>query len=236
MKKIAMMMLALAATLSFASCDSAGPGDYATDVAYGTVVSTMPVTLMTDANQQLVVADDSGLPAANRPYSPTYGQRALIYYTPLLTAEGQKSSQVKLHGYIHFDNAETAVMAAGEDLDYGQLSVDIYNEGGSYYLVHVTKKVIDMAMMFTATESKMSEHEFTLVLDEDEPVTNGYLNLTLAHGASEAEASATAIGASFFTFDMSDFADYVEGTTGVVITAKGINKSEPVEHSFMWAN
>ncbi|MBR5820709.1 MAG: hypothetical protein IKY68_05610 [Alistipes sp.] len=236
MKKIAMMMLALAATLSFTSCDSAGPGDYATDVAYGTVVSTMPVTLMTDANQQLVVADDSGLPTANRPYSPTYGQRALIYYTPLLTADGQKSSQVKLHGYIHFDRAETAVIAAGEEVDYGQLSVDIYNEGGNYYLVHVTKKVIDMAMMFTANESKMSEHEFTLVLDEDEPVTNGYLNLTLAHGASEAESSATAIGASFFTFDMSDFAAHIEGTTGVVITAKGINKSEPVKHRFMWAN
>ena len=236
MKKIAFLMLALAAMLSFTSCDSTDPGYNATDFAYRTVVSTMPVTLMTDSNQQLIVADDSGLPAANRPYMPTYGQRALIYYTSMEMGDGQKSNHIKLHGYIHFDRAETAVMAAGEELDYGQLSVDIYNNGSEYYLVHVTRTVLDMAMMFTATDGKLSEHEFTLVLDEDEPVKNGYLNLTLAHGASAAEENTTNIGAGFFTFDMTPFTSYMTDTIGVRITAKGINNANPVQHNFVWVN
>ena len=54
MKKIALMMMALAATLSFASCDSAET-EYATNVEYATVVSTMPVTFQTDANQTIIV-------------------------------------------------------------------------------------------------------------------------------------------------------------------------------------
>lgn len=230
MKKIAFMMLALAATLSFASCNES-ESDYATDVTYGNVIGTSPVTIMTDNNQQLVVADSSPIGGA---YAPTYGQRVLIYYKRMQSAQtGSESNMVKLFGYVHFDNAETAILAAGEEIDYGQLDVDIYRPD-TYYLVHATKRSLDMAMVFTATEGKLADHEFTLVLDEDEPIVDNYLNLTLAHGATEEEADVKNVGISFFTFDMTQFSAHSEGTSGILITASGIDSKDPVVHKFEW--
>lgn len=235
MKKIALMMMALAATLSFASCDSAET-EYATNVEYATVVSTMPVTFQTDANQTIIVADCA---TEIGTYSPSFGQRALIYYTPLQTADGKKSNQVKLYGYMHFDASETAILSPGEETDYGQYEVDIYRDyTGSYYLVHATKSVIDVVIASTGTPDKLADHGYTLVLDEDEPVEDGYLNLTLAHETTESEGTTNNYMLTPRTFDltMAPFADYIEGTTGVRITAKGLGSKDPVVHKFTWAN
>ena len=233
MKKIALMMLALAATLSFASCDSAET-EYATNVDYATVVGTMPVTLVTDSNQTLIVADCA---TEIGTYSPAYGQRALIYYTPLQTADGKKSNQVKLYGYMHFDASETAILSPGEETDYGQYEVDIYRDyTGSYYLVHATKSVIDVVIASTGTPDKLADHGYTLVLDEDEPVVDGYLSLTLAHETSEAETKTYVMTPRTFDLSSAPFAHYIEGTTGVRITAKGLGSKDPVVHKFTWAN
>lgn len=234
MKKIALMMTAFIAAFAMTACNESD-SDYATDVAYGNVTSTAPVTFMTDDNQMLVVADDSAV--GN--YTPDFGQRALIYYTPLQTADGKKSNQVKLYGYMHFDASETAILSPGEETDYGQIEVDIYRDyTGSYYLVHATKSVIDVVIASTGTPDKLADHGYTLVLDEDEPVEDGYLNLTLAHETTEAESSVTTYMLTPCTFDltMAPFADYIEGTTGVRITAKGLGSKDPVVHKFTWAN
>ena len=235
MKKIALMMMALAATLSFVSCDSTET-EYATNADYATVVGTMPVTLVTDSNQTLIVADCA---TEIGTYSPAYGQRALIYFSPLQSADGKLSNQIKLYGYMHFDDSETAMLAEGEETDYGQYEVDIYRDyTGSYYLVHATKSVIDVVIASTGTRDKVADHGYTLVLDEDEPVVDGYLSLTLAHETTEAESSVTTYIFTPRTFDltMAPFADYIEGTTGVRITAKGLGSKGPVVHQFTWAN
>lgn len=233
MKKIALMMMALAATLSFASCDSAET-EYATNVDYATVVGTMPVTLVTDSNQTLIVADCA---TEIGTYSPAYGQRALIYFSPLQSADGKLSNQIKLYGYMHFDDSETAMLAEGEETDYGQYEVDIYRDyTGAYYLVHATKKVLDMVIVSTGTPEKLSEHGYTLVLDEDEPVVDGYLNLTLAHETSEAETKTYVMTPRTFDLSSAPFAHYIEGTNGLRITTKGISSENPVVHQFTWAN
>lgn len=233
MKKIALMMMALAATFSFASCDSAET-EYATNVEYATVVSTMPVKFQTDANQTLIVADCA---TEIGTYSPAYGQRALIYFSPLQSADGKLSNQIKLYGYMHFDDSETAMLAEGEETDYGQYEVDIYRDyTGAYYLVHATKKVLDMVVVSTGTPEKLSEHGYTLVLDEDEPVVDGYLSLTLAHETSEAETKTYVMTPRTFDLSSAPFADYIEGTTGLRITTKGISSENPVVHQFTWAN
>ena len=233
MKNIALMMMALAATLSFASCDSAET-EYATNVEYATVVSTMPVTFQTDANQTIIVADCA---TEIGTYNPSFGQRALIYYTPLQTADGKKSNQVKLYGYMHFDASETAILSPGEETDYGQYEVDIYRDyTGTYYLVHATKKVLDMVIVSTGTPEKLSDHGYTLVLDEDEPVEDGYLNLTLAHETTEAELKTYVMTPRTFDLSSAPFAHYIEGTNGLRITTKGISSENPVVHQFTWAN
>ena len=95
-----------------------------------------------------------------------------------------------------------------------------------------------MVIVSTGTPEKLSDHGYTLVLDEDEPVVDGYLSLTLAHETTEAESSVTTYIFTPRTFDltMAPFADYIEGTTGVRITAKGLGSKDPVVHKFPWAN
>ena len=233
MKKIALMMMALAATLSFVSCDSTET-EYATNVDYATVVGTMPVTLVTDSNQTLEVAECA---TEIGTYSPAYGQRALIYFSPLQSADGKLSNQIKLYGYMHFDASETAILSPGEETDYGQYEVDIYRDyTGSYYLVHATKSVIDVVIASTGTPDKLADHGYTLVLDEDEPVVDGYLNLTLAHETSEAETKTYVMTPRTFDLSSAPFAHYIEGTNGLRITTKGISSENPVVHQFTWAN
>ena len=233
MKKIALMMTAFIAVFAMTACNESDM-DYAEEAAYGSVVSTSPVTFMTDSNQTLIVADyDTEIGT----YSPSFGQRALIYYTPLQTADGKKSNQVKLYGYMHFDDSETAMLAEGEETDYGQYEVDIYRDHtGSYYLVHATKKVLDMVIVSTGTPEKLSDHGYTLVLDEDEPVVDGYLSLTLAHETSEAETKTYVMTPRTFDLSSAPFAHYIEGTNGLRITTKGISSENPVVHQFTWAN
>lgn len=230
MKKIALMMTAFIAVFAMTACNESD-SDYATDVAYGSVVSTSPVTFMTDDNQTLVVADDSVV--GN--YTPDFGQRALIYYKRLQTANGAASNQIKLFGYYHFDNGDVETISEGEDNPYGDVDIDIWRPEGAYYLVHSTKKVIDMAVIFPATEAGIKNHTLTLVLDEEDPVDeNNLLKLTLAHSTSDTEAEAKETIATLYTFDLTPFTFHIEGTDGVTITTPGIKSEKPVSHSFLW--
>lgn len=230
MKKIALMMTAFIAAFAMTACNESD-SDYATDVAYGNVTSTAPVTFMTDDNQMLVVADDSVV--GN--YTPDFGQRALIYYKRLQTANGTSSNQIKLFGYYHFSNGDSEIIVEGEDSSYGDVDIDIWRPEGAYYLVHSIKKVIDMAVTFPGTEAGIKNHTLTLVLDEEDPVDeNNLLKLTLAHSTSDTEAQAKETIATLYTFDLTPFAFHIEGTDGVTITTPGIKSEKPVSHSFLW--
>ncbi len=230
MKKIALMMTAFIAAFAMTACNESD-SDYATDVAYGNVTSTAPVTFMTDDNQMLVVADDSVV--GN--YTPDFGQRALIYYKRLQTANGTSSNQIKLFGYYHFSDGDSEIIVEGEDSSYGDVDIDIWRPEGAYYLVHTIKTVIDMAVTFPGTEEGINNHTLTLVLDEEDPVDeNNLLKLTLAHSTSDTEAEAQETIATLYTFDLTPFAFHIEGTDGVTITTPGIKSEKPVSHSFLW--
>lgn len=232
MKKIALMMTAFIAVFAMTACNET-ESDYATDATYGSVVSTSPVTIVTDNNETLVVADASVV--GN--YAPDFGQRVLIYYKRLQTANGATSNQIKLFGYYHFTKGETETLSEGEENPYGEVDIDIWRPENAYYLVHTTKRWVDMAVVFPATEAEIKNHTLTLVLDTEDPVDeNNNLKLILSHSASDSEAAVKETVATLYSFDLTPFALYAEGTTGVTIITPGIKSEKPVTHSFTWGN
>lgn len=233
MKKIALMMVGVLALGLTTACNDTD-SDYASDAAYGRVINTVPVTIQTDDNQQLVVADATPIGGS---YAPDYGQRVLIYYKKHESAEGgAQSNKIKLFGYYHFEAADSECVDTAADITFGDKDVDIYQSYGQYYLVHVTKEVVDIALLFPSTQSGMKNHTFTLVLDRENPVSeDNYLQLTICHETTESEASTTNLAANFYTFDMTPFASYVENVAGVRFTAAGIQSKNPVSHQITWA-
>lgn len=226
-----MLALSIVAAFTFASCNNDSDSDYAKNADYVTVVGSTPITFVTDKGVYLTLADTD--PTVGN-YNPNYGQRALIYYTPLSNAQGQTTNNIKLYGYYHFTPGDTEVIASDEENNFGNLDADVYFSYNEYFLVHPTKSVLDIALCFYA-EKTVEGHDFTLVLNTNEPVSNGFLNLELCHSATESEATGTRPAYNMITFDMSLFAAYIEGTTGVQITTPGINSEEPLIHQFNWA-
>lgn len=233
MKKIAFLMVCMFACMMTACSES--ESEYATDVAYGTIVGTSPVTVQTDDSQTLIVTDTKPL-GSDFMYQPDYGQRVLIYYKRFVSADtGSETNQIKLFGYIHFADGDSEIVATSDDNTYGDVAMDIYQPNGYYNLVHLTKKVLDICLVFPATTEGYKNHTFTLVLNEEEPVTdNNYLQLTLCHSAPDSEADSKQLGANYHTFDMTLFEPYFGDTQGVRLVVAGLDKKE-ITHDFQWA-
>lgn len=231
MKKIVFFLTALVAACSLTACDESD-AEYGSTAAFVTVVNTSPVTFYTDNGEYLILGKDrTNYPAA-------FGLRSLLYYNVLQTAEVTSSSSkpIDLFAYYNFDEAATAVLAEGETNNYGEYDVDVYMQGSQYFLVHASKSVIDIALFYPAKSDDTTKHRFTLVLDETAPHTDDQnLHLRLCHAADASEMENTSLMASLVTFSLEDFADYIEGTNGVTITAAGVNTSSDVQHTFQWA-
>lgn len=225
-----MLALSIVAAFTFASCNSDSDSDYATNTDYVTVVGSQPLTYQTDGGTYLYVADVDPQIGS---YNPSYGQRALIYYSVMNDTQGKPTNNIKLFGYYHFTPGDTALLTADEEHNLGNLDVDVYRVYDDYYLVHPTQKVLDIAVCFYADKT-VEGHTFTLALNTDEPVVNGYLNLELFHSATETEAAGQKPAYNMITFDMIEFMPYTEGTLGLQITTKGINSKNPIEHKFEW--
>lgn len=231
MKKIAMLMLGLVTAFTMTACVESSDSDMFEISDFAKVTGTSPLTFSTDNFGTFVVAD---MDAAVVNYDYAYGDRLLIYFKQLVSAEtGQKTNQIKLFGFIKFEQAETATLTEGEVNNYGSLDIDISRTNNYYDLVHLTKSVLDVQVLIKGT--KIDGHEVTLVLDEAAPTTeDGYLNLQLCHSAPESEASATKYGYMYYSFDMYEFTPWMDGTKGVKFTTVGLNSKDPVEHKFEW--
>lgn len=231
MKKIAFLMLAFVATISMTACNES-ESDYATEVAYAWVTGTTPqITFMTDDNTQLILSDASVVGT----YTPDFGQRVLIYYKRLQSAEtGAETNYIKLFGYYHFTDGDTVSVATAADNNYGDVDIDIWCPDNNYYLVHTTRRVLDVAVVFPGTESGITDHTLTLVLDKENPFNeDNYLQLTLAHSTTEAEAKEADV-ATLYTFDLNYFGNMTNQADGICIHVPGINSEKTISHSFAW--
>ena len=199
MKKFGILLVAAFVALAATSCNSSSDSNYATNGAYVRIIGTSPITYITDEGQTLTQA-------ATQVTMPTiqYGDRMLIYYSKYETQNSYGGTYITLYGYYLFDDAETDVVYIGEENTAGESAVEIYSSGSQYYLVHCTKQVFDVALLFYGTSTKIAAHKFTLVLDEAEPTTaEGYLNLQLCHATSTEEQSVRTEIVNFYTFDIS---------------------------------
>lgn len=230
MRKIAFLMMAFVAACSLTACNESESNDpIYTDFA--SVISSSPITLYTDNGETLVVGRDN-----TGDFNPTYGDRTLVYYNLLQSADGTMSSSklINVQGYYIFDLCETAVLTESDRIDYGQVDIDIYSEQGQYYLVHTAKHAIDLAVIFPYKDD-ITKHRFTLVLDETAPYEgDNRLHVKLCHNAEESEATSSGYGIHLVSFSLAEFADYIEGTTGITISVEGRNTSDEVQHSFNW--
>lgn len=231
MKKIAFLMMAFVAACSLTACNDTETTT-ASYTDFASVIGSQPVTLYTDKGETLVVGKDK---SGN--FNPSYGQRTLVYYNLLQSANGTIGSTkpIEVVGYYIFDLANTAVLAEGEQTNYGGYDIDIYTVSNQYYLVHTTKNVIDLAIIVPA-KTELSQHNYTLVLDETAPYEgDNNLHLRLCHNAIESEVTGAAVHTALLvSFSMADFAEYIEGTNGVTITVPGLNQSSDVQHTFKW--
>lgn len=227
-----MLALSIMTALTFASCNTNSDSDYPETTDYVTVIGTSPVSFVTDGGIRYTLAEvDSSIGS----YAPNYGERFLIYFTQLKDEQGQKTSYIKLYGYYQILSGDTAVRYTEEEASYGDLDVDLYTVYSEYYLVHPTKKVLDVALCFYAA-SKLQDHTFTLVVDDENPVDGEYLNATLYHSATATEAAGKVGAYSIISFDMDTFAPYLEGTKGIKINVPGIDVNDPISHEFNWMN
>lgn len=230
MKKIGMFLAAAFVALASVSCNQSSDSNYATHGAYVRVIGTSPVTYQTDEGLTLTqAASQVTMPTLN------YGDRMLIYYSEYESQQSYGGKYITLYGYYLFEDADTAILTAGEENTNGEQPVEVYANGSQYYLVHCTKQVLDVALLFHGTADKIAQHTFTLVLDEENPTTDeGYLNLQLCHATSAEEATVKTEVANFYTFDLAAFNSYMDGTKGVHITSKALRSTIPSEHKFDW--
>lgn len=230
MKKIGIFLTAAFVALTASSCISSSDSDSASDGAYVRVIGTSPITYQTDEGLTLTQA-------ATKVQMPTvsYGDRMLIYYSKYEAEQSYGGNYITLYGYYLFDEGDEAVLAAGEENTYGAQAVEVYSAGSQYYLVHLTKSVFDVALLFNATATKIDSHKFTLVLDEENPTTDeGYLNLQLCHATSTDEEKVKTQVANFYTFDMTEFNAFINGTKGISVTSKALENAAPSVHKFDW--
>ena len=162
MKKIGMFLAAAFVALASVSCNQSSDSNYATHAAYVRVEGISPVTYQTDEGLTLTQA-------ASQVTMPTlsYGDRMLIYYSEYESQQSYGGKYITLYGYYLFEDADTAILTAGEENTNGEQPVEVYANGSQYYLVHCTKQVLDIALLFHGTAAKIAQHTFTLVLDED---------------------------------------------------------------------
>ena len=229
MKKIGMFLAAAFVALASVSCNQSSDSNYATHGAYVRVIGTSPVTYQTDEGLTLTQA-------ASQVTMPTlsYGDRMLIYYSEYESQQSYGGKYITLYGYYLFEDADTAILTAGEENTNGEQPVEVYANGLQYYLIHCTKQVLDIALLFHGTAAKIAQHTFTLVLDEENPTTaEGYLNLQLCHATSAEEATVKTEVANFYTFDLSAFNAYMDGTKGISISSKSFSTRLSV-HKFDW--
>lgn len=230
MKKIEMFLVAAFVALTSVSCNETGNSNYATHGAYVRVIGTSPVTYHTDEGKTLTQAETRvTMPSLN------YGDRMLIYYSEIPAQQSYGGKYITLYGYYLFEDAETAILEAGEENTYGEQPVEIYSNGSQYYLIHCTKQVLDVALLFKGTADKINLHKFTLMLDKENPITDeDYLNLQLCHATSTDEANVKNEVANFYTFDLSVFTTYMSGTKGISISSKALYSTVPSVHKFDW--
>lgn len=231
MKKFGMFLVAAFVALTSVSCIESGDSDYATDAAYVTVAGTSPLTYYTDEGKTLVQVD-----SRVGTIEVSYGDRLLIYYSEAQTNESSYGgTYITLYGCITFNEAESEAVATPKEVEeYGTLPVNFYQEYSQYALVHATKQWLDVALVFYATSTKASAHEFTLVLDESNPTTaDNHLNLQLCHATTTEEAAVKTLYADYYSFDMTPFFAHIAGTKGVKITMPG-EDDEEITHTFAW--
>lgn len=230
MRKIAFLMMAFVAACSLTACNETESNDpIYTDFA--SVIASSPTTLYTDDGETLVVGRDN-----TGDFKPTYGQRTLVYYSLLEAASGSTSSSklINVKGYYIFDLGDTVVLPEGDNTNYGEIDIDLYRTQGQYYLVHTAKYVLDLAITFPYKED-MAKHGFTLVLDETAPYEgDNRLHVKLCHNAEASELTNSGTGVWLVSFSLADFAEYIEGTTGITITVEGVNTTDEVQHTFNW--
>lgn len=231
MKKIAFLMMTIVAAFTLSACNETEQ-ETAQNHTFASVMSTSPVVLYADKGDVLTVAKDR-----TGSFKPSFGQRTLVYYNVLQNADGSVSATNKpidVFAYYLFDVADTAVLYNDETNNYGDVDIDIYSYGGQYFLVHTTKQVVDIAVVLPYKED-MSQHRFTLVLDDTAPYeADNNLHVKLCHNASEQEITGAASTVWFLSFSMEEFADYIEGTNGITIETEGMSTSSTKTHTFKW--
>ena len=225
-----MFLMSLIAVSSLVSCNSSS-NDYWNASCFVNVQSTSPLTFTSEDGIQFVVADNR-VPS----YSPSYGDRAIIYFRIMEDANNTSTTRysVVLYGVDPVSTGSVAVNAQVDDL--AEDPVLIYSYANSVYM-STTKRYLNLAVYFhISAESKLSQHTFTLAsiddddyLPADRPAADEYLYVELRHDAGD-DAIAEGVtsqpnAAIWYSFPLDDFdlAGLFNGTKGLMIGMKGFD-------------
>ncbi|MBQ8916062.1 MAG: hypothetical protein IJ028_02610 [Alistipes sp.] len=230
MKKIGMMMVAALVALTSVSCNETNT-EYWSDSTFVKVEGTSgAITYRTDDGKMLTQQDAK----VQMPTSLQWGDRMLILYSPVEVSQSYGGTYITLYGYVRFDYANTAVVQ-GTTTEYSNATLDIYDY--NYWpnsIVHLTRDVLDISLIYYCTEK--STHAFTLVLDEQKPTTDrNYLRLEICHKSSATEETGKEACVGYYTFDFSEFADYIDSTEGVEFFMKGATEDETQTRVYPWS-
>lgn len=217
MKKIALFLMGALAACLLVSCNDTD-NDYARYSNFATVhQSVSGYFFEADDHKTFYPADKSRVLS----YAPKEGDRVIIYYN-LLEDAAQKvpgfDYTIALYNVGTVTWGETAIVADEEALKAeGNGNVVIYSAGSSAYISSTTE-LMNMAVYYYLKDA--AKHKIKLVYVEDytpDQQADGYLNLELVHDTGNDVTTGMTDVALWMTFDLSEFAEQIAGTKGVIV-------------------